>query len=371
MPSHPVIEQIRVSAYTVPTQTPESDGTFEWDQTTLVLVEVLADGKTGLGYSYADTATAHLIQHTLAPKLKGHAALGTGGAWRTMVDEIRNLGRPGISSMAIAAIDNALWDLKGKILEVSVAALLGLTRTEIMAYGSGGFTSYSDNQLSEQLGGWAEAGFRAVKMKVGRDAAADIHRVSVARQAIGEGVRLFVDANGAYTRKQALQQAYRFVEHNVTWFEEPVSSDDLEGLRLIRDTGPEGMDIAAGEYGYDSWYFRRMLNAGAVDVQQADATRCAGITGFLQADALCASHSMPLSAHTSPSLHAHACCGAQRAINVEYFYDHVRLERMAFDGALEAKGGVLRPDLSLPGFGLTFKQADMDCYQVFGIQQEK
>lgn len=364
------IESVDVSAYTIPTETPESDGTFKWDKTTLVLVELSAGGQIGLGYSYADTATAHLIQTMLAHKLKGCDALATGGAWRTLVDEIRNLGRPGISSMAIAAMDNALWDLKGKLLGISVAALLGLTRTEIMAYGSGGFTSYSDDQLREQLGGWANAGFKAVKIKIGRDAESDIHRVRVARHAIGDKVQLFVDANGAYTRKQALAQAYRFVEYGVTWFEEPVSSDDLEGLRLIRDTGPQGMDIAAGEYGYDSCYFRRMLRAGAVDVQQADATRCAGITGFLQADALCASHSMPLSAHTSPALHAHACCGAQRAINVEYFYDHARIERMAFDGAMEAKGGMLRPDLARPGFGLVFKKADMRRYQVFGTQPE-
>lgn len=269
--------------------------------------------------------------------------------------------------MAIAAVDNALWDLKGKLLNVSVAALLGLVRPGIMAYGSGGFTSYSDSTLREQLGGWAAAGFLAVKMKVGRDAIADIARVRVAREAIGRDVQLFVDANGAYTRKQALYQAHRFREEdNVTWFEEPVSSDDLEGLRLIRDDGPPGMDIAAGEYGYDSWYFRRMLSAGAVDVLQADATRCAGITGFLVADALCESHSLPLSAHTSPSIHAHACCGAQRAINVEYFYDHARIERMAFDGALQVIKGILSPDLSRPGFGLLLKQPDMHQYRVYG-----
>ncbi len=361
------IERIQVSVYTVPTETPESDGTFQWDKTSLVLVEVVAGGVKGIGYSYADVATAHLIDQSLAPKLTGHDALAIGSAWRKIVEQIRNLGRPGISSMAIAAVDNALWDLKGKLLNVSVAALLGLVRTQVMAYGSGGFTSYSDSKLREQLGGWAEAGFLAVKMKIGRDAVADISRVHVARKAIGPEVKLFVDANGAYTRKQALYQAHRFREEDdVTWFEEPVSSDDLEGLRLIRDDGPPGMDIAAGEYGYDSWYFRRMLAAGAVDVLQADATRCAGITGFLLADALCESHSMPLSAHTSPSIHAHACCGAQRAINVEYFYDHARIEKMAFDGAIEVRKGFLSPDLSRPGFGLVLKEKDMQPYKVYG-----
>jgi len=370
MQTNPRIERTRVSVYTVPTETPESDGTIQWDKTSLVLVEILAGGKTGLGYTYADISTARLIDELLAPGLVGHDALAIGGAWRTMVRQIRNLGRPGIASMAIAAVDNALWDLKGKLLNVSVAALIGIVRSGITAYGSGGFTSYSDLQLRRQLGGWAEAGFLAVKMKIGRDAAADLNRVHVAREAIGAKVQLFVDANGAYTRKQALYQACRFREDDVTWFEEPVVADDLEGLRLIRNDGPPGMAIAAGEYGYDAWYFRRMLDAGAVDVLQADATRCAGITGFLAADALCESHCMPLSAHTSPSIHAHACCGAQRAINVEYFYDHARIERMAFDGAVEVTNGLLCPDLSRPGFGLVLKEADMREYRVYGADSQ-
>ncbi len=367
MQSNPKIESIQVAVYTVPTSTPESDGTIQWEKTSLVLVHIVAGGVKGLGYTYADEATAVLIKASLAPKLIGYDALATGAAWRTMVEHIRNLGRPGIASMAIAAVDNALWDLKGQLLKISVAALLGLVRPSIIAYGSGGFTSYTDSQLQDQLGGWAEIGLTAVKMKIGRDAVADLSRVHVARQAIGPKVKLFVDANGAYTRKQALYQAHRFKEEeDVTWFEEPVSSDDLEGLRLIRDQGPPGMDIAAGEYGYNSWYFRRMLAAEAVDVLQADSTRCAGVTGFLVADALCESHSMPLSAHTSPSIRAHACCGAQRAINVEYFFDHVRIEEMAFDGAIEAQNGLLTPDLSKPGFGLLLKEADMRQYLSYG-----
>jgi L-alanine-DL-glutamate epimerase-like enolase superfamily enzyme len=203
-------------------------------------------------------------------------------------------------------------------------------------------------------------------MKIGRDPAVDLARVKAVRQAIGPKVQLFVDANGAYSRKQALYQAQRFAESSVVWFEEPVSSDDLDGLRLIRDSAPAGMDIAAGEYGYDSRYFERMLSAGSVDVLQADATRCAGITGFLQADALCEGHCMPLSAHTAPSIHTHACCAAQRAIHTEYFFDHTRIEKMAFDGALDAHGGVLRPDLSRPGLGLIWKTADMLPFQSYG-----
>lgn len=360
------IEKTTVRAFTVPTETAESDGTLEWNSTTIVLVNVRAADMDGLGYSYADVSTAQLIERTLAPKIAGMDALATGAAWKAMVRAIRNLGRPGISSMAIAAVDNALWDLKGKLLNVPVASLLPMTRTEVMAYGSGGFTSYAERELLNQMTGWAECGLRAVKMKIGRDPAADIRRVKAVLNAVGHKVQLFVDANGAYSRKQALDQARRFAESDVVWFEEPVSSDDLEGLRLIRDSSPPGMDIAAGEYGYEARYFERMLNSGGVDVLQADATRCAGITGFLQADALCEGHCMPLSAHTAPSVHAHACCAAQRAIHTEYFFDHARLEKMAFDGAIEPARGMLRPDMSRPGLGLLWKTADMLPFQTYG-----
>jgi len=283
-----------------------------------------------------------------------------------MVRAIRNLGRPGICSMAISAVDNALWDLKARLLGISVADLLGRAHQSIAAYGSGGFTSYSDPELKRQLTGWTDDGLTKVKMKIGSDPKSDVARVKSARDAIGPDAELFVDANGAYDRKQALAKAAAFADLGVSWFEEPVSSDDLAGLRLIRERAAAGMRIAAGEYGYDSFYFRRMLEANAVDVLQADATRCAGITGFLAAGNLCASFSTPFSAHTAPSLHAHAACALPSAINVEYFFDHYRIEQMFFDGALVPSGGMLRPDSTRPGFGLECKLPDMEKYRVYG-----
>jgi L-alanine-DL-glutamate epimerase-like enolase superfamily enzyme len=247
---------------------------------------------------------------------------------------------------------------------MSVLALLGAVREAIPVYGSGGFTSYSLDRLREQLGGWSAEGISKVKMKVGRDPAADLERVRAARGAIAEADELFVDANGAFSRQQALAFAAAVADLGVTWFEEPVSSDDLAGLRLLRDRGPAGMAIAAGEYGYDLFYFRRMLEAGAVDVLQADATRCAGITEFLRVGALCAAAPVPLSAHTAPSLHAQACCALAPAVHVEYFHDHARIERMLFDGALVPRRGALAPDRSRPGLGLDFKRADAERFRV-------
>lgn len=355
---NPCISEVKVSAFTIPTATPESDGTLEWNATTLVLVEIDGGGKTGIGFSYADTATAKLIHDTLASTVIGRNALAVGDCWNAMVTAIRNLGRPGISSMAIAAVDNALWDLKAHILDLPLVSLLGQVRTAVPAYGSGGFTSYSVAELQKQLAGWTSSGIQRVKMKIGREPDKDIARVAAAREAIGRNNELFVDANGAYSRKQALAMASSFAESGVSWFEEPVSSDDLQGLRLIRDRAPSGMDISAGEYGYHSKYFCRMLQAGAVDVLQADATRCAGITGFLEAAALCKAFNLPLSSHCAPSIHIHPCCAATSVRHLEYFYDHVRIEQMLFDGAIEPKDGLLHPDMTRPGLGLEFKRTD-------------
>jgi L-alanine-DL-glutamate epimerase-like enolase superfamily enzyme len=356
------IERLEVSSYTIPTDSPESDGTLKWDHTTIVIVEVFAGGKQGLGYTYADAATAELIRTLLAKVVTGQNAMNVTACWELMHVRIRNLGRPGIVSMGIAAVDSALWDLKAKLLDLPLVTLLGQVRDAVPIYGSGGFTSYSIEQLQKQLGGWSSQGIPRVKMKIGSDAAADVERVRAAREAIGPGNELFVDANGAYGRKQALRQAEQFAELDVHWFEEPVSSDDLDGLHLIRDRAPAGMDIAAGEYGYDAFYFRRMLDAGAVDVLQADGTRCAGITGFLQAATLCQSHCMRLSAHTAPAWHTHVCCAAIPLIHLEYFHDHVRIERMFFDGTPEPVQGTLRPDVSRPGLGLELKRSDAARY---------
>jgi L-alanine-DL-glutamate epimerase-like enolase superfamily enzyme len=359
------IERLDVSAYTIPTDAPESDGTYAWDKTTMVLVEASASNRTGVGYTYADTATATLIRDMLAEVVQGRDAMNVPGCWLAMVESIRNLGRPGIASMAISAVDAALWDLKARLLDVALATLLGATRESVPVYGSGGFTSYSRQQLQNQLGNWVAEGITRVKTKVGRDPKSDPHRVAEAREAIGPDTELYVDANGAYSRKQALALAEVFAhESGVTWFEEPVSSDDLAGLHLIRDRAPAGMDIAAGEYGYDLTYFRRMLEAEAVDVLQADATRCAGITGFLDAATLCEARTLQLSSHCGPALHVHACCALPNFRHMEYFHDHVRIERMFFDGVLTPVHGELHPDLSRPGMGLTFKRADAAKYAV-------
>ena len=350
------VERLEVSAHTIATDAPESDGTLEWDSTTIVVVQVHAGGLTGLGYTYTHDAAARLIEDKLAPAVRGlQVERDLSAAWHEMGDLLRNVGRPGMGFMALSAVDIALWDLKARALEVPLVDLLGGVRDEAAIYGSGGFTSYSLERLAEQLAGWVAQDIPRVKIKVGRSPEDDPARLDAARVAIGDETALFVDANGAFDREDAVAWAERYArEWGVTWFEEPVSSADLAGLRYVRRRAP--LDVAAGEYAYVPADFRNLLDAGAVDCLQVDVTRCGGYTGFLHAAALAEQHGLEISAHCAPQASAHVCCAVPHFRHIEYFHDHVRVERMLFDGVLEPDGGALRPDRSRPGHGLELKR---------------
>jgi L-alanine-DL-glutamate epimerase-like enolase superfamily enzyme len=360
------IEDVRAAAYEIPTEQPESDGTLQWTSTVLVVTEVTAGGQTGLGYGYAHQSAVPLIEAKLASVLHGRDAFAVRTANAAMVDAVRNLGATGLVSLAISAVDIALWDLKARLLGQPLVSVLEPAHFAVPIYGSGGFTSYDDSTLARQLEGWVSAGIPRVKIKTGREPARDRERLEVSRKAIGDDVELFVDANGAFTPRQAIEWAgiYRH-EFGVRWFEEPVSSDDVPGLRLVRESAPGGIDIAAGEYGWNPWYYQPMLSAAAVDCLQVDVTRCLGITGFLSAAGLCDAWQVDLSAHCAPNISAHVCTAVRRLRHLEYFHDHVRIEHLLFDGVLEPEpDGTLRPDRTRAGHGLAFKRADAERYRV-------
>jgi L-alanine-DL-glutamate epimerase-like enolase superfamily enzyme len=361
------VEQLHVSTREIPVDGPggkESDGTLEWSSTTVVFVEVSARGETGLGWTYGPNAVATLIEDQLADVVRGSDPLAVRATWEEMGRQLRNAGRPGIGSMAVAAVDTALWDLRARLLGVSLVDAIGRCRDSVPVYGSGGFCNYPLARLREQLGGWVADGFSRVKLKVGRNPEDDPLRLAAAREEIGDEPELFVDANGAFSPQEGLAWAERYARDcGVTWFEEPVSSADFDGLRFIREHGPAGLEVAAGEYAYVLRDALNLLEARAVDCLQLDVTRCGGITGFLQADALCVAHARPLSAHCAPALAVHGMAAAQRGRHIEYFHDHVRIEGMLFDGVPAPDGGELRPDPDAPGHGLTFKRADAERFR--------
>ena len=359
------IDGVEVSAYEVPTATDkESDGTLEWDSTTLVVVEIQCGEHTGLGYTYCDKAAASVIESKFSSVIKQADPLMPENAWAQMQVQARQLGHEGIAAMALSAVDVALWDLKAKLLGVCLADALPRFRESVPIYGSGGFCNYTQEELREQVRGWVDDGFRSVKIKVGRDAVADPRRVELVRSVAGDEVEVMVDANGANNPQDAVLWAQRYREFGVTYFEEPVSSDDLVGLAYVRDRVPAGLAVAAGEYGWNLPYFQRMLDAGAVHILQADVTRCGGITNMLRVDGLCKARCLPSSAHCAPAISAHACCAMETNIHIEYFFDHYRIEGMLFDGTLQPSGGMLTPNRERPGLGLEFKHSDAEPYRV-------
>jgi L-alanine-DL-glutamate epimerase-like enolase superfamily enzyme len=353
------IERLTAAAYEIPTEQPESDGTLQWDSTVLVIVRADGGGMSGLGYTYGSAGCVDVVAGQLGSAVRGLDATRPAAAWAAMLPAVRNVGWPGVAAHAISAVDIALWDLAARLRDLPLVAVLGAVHDEVPIYGSGGFCNYDDRQLAEQLSGWVAAGIPRVKMKVGRDPEVDRRRLAAARQAIGPETELFVDANGAFDVRAAVHWAQVYAEHDVRWFEEPVSSDDLDGLAEVRRRAPGRMEVTAGEYGYRPMYFERMLANRAVDCLQADVTRCGGITGFHAVGALCEANGVDLSAHCAPGVSAHACTAVRRLRHLEYFHDHVRIEAMLFDGTLSPEpGGLLRPDPSRPGHGLELKEQE-------------
>lgn len=360
------ISAVRAAAYDVPTDQPESDGTLEWSSTVLVVVQAEAGGRTGVGYTYAHKCVVPLVSSLLADTVAGNDVDDVRASWLSMVQAVRNLGATGLAAMAVSAVDNALWDLKARVHEVSLVDLLGAAHDAVPIYGSGGFTSYDDATLAAQLGGWLEQGIPRVKLKIGREPGADRHRLGVARKAVGDDTALYADANGAYGVSQAVEWSHILRgEFGVEWFEEPVSSDDLAGLRAVRERRPGGIDVAAGEYLPNPWAANAMASAGAVDCLQLDVTRCLGITGFLQAAAIAAGHQLDVSAHCAPQQSMHACAAVPRLRHLEWFHDHTRIESMLFDNTVDpSPGGVVRPHRDAPGNGLSLRRSDAERFRV-------
>jgi L-alanine-DL-glutamate epimerase-like enolase superfamily enzyme len=362
----PAIQEITTAVYVIPTDAPEADGTLAWDATTMVLASVRAGPATGIGWTYAAAAARGVIADTLAGVVVGRSPLDVPGAAEAMARAVRNIGRPGIAATAISAVDIALWDLKARLLGCPLAGLLGQARSSVPVYGSGGFTSYNDGQTREQLAGWVEKDhIPRVKIKIGESWGAsehrDLERVALAREVIGPDTELYVDANGGYTTGQAVRVADRMADSGVSWFEEPVSSQDLAGLAAVRRQVLP--DVAAGEYSWSLADSARLIAADAVDCLQLDVTRCGGITEFLRGSALAAAHNLQVSGHCAPNLHARVGTAVPNLRHVEYFHDHQRIERMLFDGALDPDGGIMSPDPDQPGLGLILRESDAERYR--------
>ena len=355
---------LSVGAYTVPTDQPEADGTFAWDSTTVVVVRADGEGQTGLGWTYAPAAAAAVVTGLLEPVVQGRPVDEVEESWELMVRAVRNAGRPGLVGMALSAVDLALWDLLGHVEDRALVDLWGQECSPVALYGSGGFTTYDDDTTRRQLTGWCDEGFGMVKIKIGESwgtrTERDLHRVDLARDTVGEATGLFVDANGAYDTRQAIQVARGLQQRDVRWFEEPVSSDDHRGLATVRDGTT--LDVAAGEYGDSHAYFRHL--APHVDCLQADVTRCGGYTEWRR---IVTDPTLPgtagWSAHCAPYATLPVASLTPGLLHQEWFHDHVRIEQGLFDGWVPARGGRLEVDDGRPGHGLALR-GDAERYRI-------
>jgi len=362
----PVMTAVETAVYVIPTDAPEADGTLAWDKTTMVVVTARAGGEQGLGWSYTSAAAQAVVTGDLAGTVIGRDAFDIAGTTEAMARQVRNIGRPGVAAMAISAVDIALWDLKARLLGRSLTDLLGRASEEVPVYGSGGFTSYDDARTREQLSEWTEKErIPRIKIKIGEswggNERRDLARAELAREVIGPDVELYVDANGGYSVGQAVRVAGELGAIGVSWFEEPVSSQDLAGLAAVREQVRP--DVAVGEYSWSLADSARLIGAGAVDCLQLDVTRCGGISEFLRGAALAAAHNLQVSGHCAPNLHAHVGAAVPNFRHSEYFHDHQRIERLLFEGVLDASGGAMRPDPDRPGHGLALRTVDAERYR--------
>ncbi len=357
------VSDVVARAYTIPTEHPEGDGTLTWDATTWVVVRVGTgdpDLPTGVGWTYAPAAAVAVVRDLLAEQVVGRNALDPPAVWEAMVRAVRNAGRTGLVTMAISAVDTALWDLAARLAGLPLHRLLGAVRDDIPVYGSGGFTTDPEVRLREQVEGWVEQGIPRVKLKIGESwgsaVGRDLERVALVRRVVGDDTEVFVDANGGYDAQQAVRVGRRPDDLRVVWFEEPVSSDDHVGLRRVRESS--AADVTAGEYGDGLAYFAHLLAADTVDCVQVDVTRCGGYTEWRRIVALAAAYGLEVSGHCAPSLHAPAAVATANLRHLEWFHDHVRTESRFVDGFCTPRAGAIAPPDG-PGHGLSVRDQDL------------
>jgi L-alanine-DL-glutamate epimerase-like enolase superfamily enzyme len=347
--------EVTPGVYRFPTPAEEADGTFAWDATTAVTCTVQMAGYTGLGWTYSSPAAATVISEQLADAVIAGENVDVAGSFTSMRRACRNLGTRGLAMQAISAVDIALWDLKARMLQTPLAHLLGDPGQAVDVYGSGGFTTLSDSELAGQVDDWLAAGCTMMKIKIGErwgaDDRRDLTRVGRLAELAGPGVQLMVDANGGYGRAQARRVGAELDAMGVVWFEEPVSSDDPNGLAGVR--GAVRCDVAAGEYVAEPAEAAALSRV--VDCLQLDLTRCGGYTGWLRCAAVAQAGHVDVSAHCAPALHVPLSGAVEHLRHLEWFIDHARLEPLLVDGVPQVVDGRVLPS-ETDGHGMTISR---------------
>ncbi|WP_081416186.1 mandelate racemase/muconate lactonizing enzyme family protein [Gryllotalpicola ginsengisoli] len=321
----------------------------------IVVTVSTESGRQGTGFAWTPTvgptAVLAALRDDLAPRAVGLEPDPV-AVWGRLWLETHEAG-DGLMGIALAGVDTALWDLRARSAEASVAALLGASRRALPAYGSGVNRHYPLPELVAQAERWVAAGFDAVKVKVGgRETAEDLDRLRAVREVIGPGRALMIDANQLWDVPAAVAAIDRLAEVEPAWVEEPLLSDDLAGYRALREE--VGVPIAAGENLRSRWAFERFLEAGVLDVVQPNVVRVGGITPALEIAALVADAGARLAFHLLPELSAPLAAALPDAGAIEIVedatFDRLGLVRAA---PFTLAGGTLTLS-DRPGLGLDF-----------------
>ena len=363
------IESISVASARVPLENVTSFATRTVSARDYGLVRVRAGGIEGIGFCYAGssggTLVAQAVEQLLAPILLGHDSLLVEGLWQRMFQETLLHGRAGSVMRAISILDCALWDLNARAVNLPLYKYLGAAVDDaVPAYASGGYylEGKTPKKLGEEMAAYVKAGFRAVKMKVGRLSPKEEEaRVKAAREAIGPEVELMLDANNAWhDLPTAMRYMERFELYDPYWIEEPFFPDDIDNhARLAKLTR---VAVATGEIGAGRWHFKEILDKGAAQILQTDALVCGGVTEWRKVAATAASYGVTVCPHWFHDLHAHLVAATPNARYVEFFPDDQVLNfRRLIDAQLKAKDGtLLLPET--PGLGFGFDEKVLALY---------
>jgi len=354
------IESISVATARVPLESVTSFATRTVTARDYGLVKVRAGGVEGIGFCYAGSSggalVAHAVEQLLAPLVLGRDSLTVEGLWQRMFQETVLQGRAGSVMRAISIVDCALWDLNARAAKLPLYKYLGAAvERAVPAYASGGYylAGKTPKELGREMAGYAEAGYRAVKMKVGRlSPKEEEERVKAARDAVGPDVELMLDANNAWhDLPTAMRYMKRFELYDPYWIEEPFFPDDIENhARLARLTR---VTVATGEIGTGRWHFKEILDKGAAQILQTDALVCGGISEWRRIAATAASYGVTVCPHWFHDLHAHLVAATPNARYVEFFPDDQVLNfRRLIDEQLKVEDGMLiLPSSAGLGFG--------------------
>ncbi len=353
------IVRVALEMVDLPPQAVRTDAiqSFQSQETPLVTVTD-ADGATGTGYSYTigtgGPAVMSLLRETLAPRLVGREAEEVEAIWRDLLFATHATAVGAITSLALAAIDTALWDLRCRRAGLPLWRMAGGAQRSVPLYSTeGGWLHIDTPALVEDALAVRERGFAGAKIKVGRPALAeDSRRLAAVRAAVGDDFRLMVDANQAFAFHEALLRARMLADHGVTWFEEPMPADDVAGHARLAAASP--VPVAVGESLYSPGQFADYLRSGALAIVQADVARVGGITPWLKVAHMAEAANLAVCPHFLMELHVSLVCAVPNGWMLEYI---PQLDAIATSRPDIREGRAHPP--ATPGLGIDWDRAEI------------